>query len=80
MAVIAELEKVNLTEKLDLDKTQFRNSGHSLQYRAKSHSLVFYDKILDLQKTEKRAIDQDQKLQQQSLLDFLGQKKKPEPI
>lgn len=78
MGIIKELGKVNLTEKLDLTKTNFRNSGHSLQYYSKSHSLVFYDKILDLQKSENRAIDTDLRLQQLNLLDFMQQKSKPE--
>lgn len=78
MGVISELAKVNLTEKMDLSKTNFRNSGHGLQYYAKAHSLTFYDKMYDLTKTENRAFDADQKMQQLSLFDFLQKKNKPE--
>src|SRR5262249_19796943 len=42
MGVIKEISKISLTEKMDLDKTKFRNSGHGLQFYAQSHALVFY--------------------------------------
>lgn len=78
VGAIKEISKINLTGKLDLDKTKFRNDGHSLQFYAKSHALVFYDKMQDLEKTEKRSLGKDQKLQQQSLFDFLKKDKRPE--
>ncbi len=59
-SVIKELSKINLTKRLDLTKTGFRNEGHSLQYYSNSHSLVFYDKIADMNKAKGRAIDKDQ--------------------
>lgn len=78
MSVITELAKVNLTEKMDLSQTKFRNSGHGLQYYAKSHSLVFYDKNYDLTKSENRAFDSDQRMQRMSLFDYLIKKERPE--
>lgn len=78
MGVIKEISKINLTGKLDLDRTKFRNDGHGLQFYAQSHALVFYDKMQDLEKTEKRSFGKDQKLQQLSLFDFLKQDRKPE--
>lgn len=78
VGAIREISKINLTGKLDLDKTKFRNDGHSLQFYAKSHALVFYDKMQDLEKTEKRSLGKDQKMQQQSLFDFLKRPDKPE--
>lgn len=76
--VIKEFVKINLTEKLDLEKTQFRNGGHGLQFYSKIHSLVFYDKIADLVKSENRSFGKDQKMQQLSLFEFRQQEKKPE--
>lgn len=70
---IRELSKINLNQKLDLEKTTFRNSGESLQFYANRHALVFYDKIIDLAKPEKRAIDKDQTSQQFSLFDYIKQ-------
>lgn len=78
MGVIKEIGKISLTEKMDLDKTKFRNSGHGLQFYAQSHALVFYDKIQDLEKPEKRSFGKDQKMQQLSLFDFIKQPRKPE--
>lgn len=64
--IIKELAKINLSKQLDLTKTNFRN-GLALQYYSNSHSLVFYDKIADLNKPKKRAIDKDQTYQQLNL-------------
>ena len=65
--VIKELSKINLSKKLDLNKADFRNNGRSLQGYTQSHSIVFYDKIADLNQSKKRAIDRDQLPQQLSL-------------
>lgn len=73
--VIKELSKVNLTRKLDLSQTDFRNEGKSLQYYAASHSLVLYDKISDLNQSKGRAIDKEQLPQQFSLFTELQEQK-----
>lgn len=65
--VINDLAKVQLTRRMDLNKTDFRNGGHSLQYYSISHSLVFYDKIADMGKDGKRSIDKEVKSVQKSL-------------
>jgi len=56
---IRELNKIILPKTFDLDNKRYSNSGHSLQYYTNSHSLVFYDKINDMGKPAKRAIDKD---------------------
>lgn len=58
--VIKELRKINLTKRMDLHRDSFRNDGQSLQLYTNSHSLVIYDKMQDLRKPKKRAIDKDQ--------------------
>ncbi len=58
--VIRELKKVNLSTRMDLNKDSYRNDGQSLQCYTGSHSLVIYDKIKDLKKRKKRALDKDQ--------------------
>ena len=73
--VIRELAKVDLTQKLDLTSTQFRNEGKSLQYYSASHSFVFYDKIADLNQPKTRAIDKDQTPVQFSIFDQITEKK-----
>lgn len=65
--VIKELQKINIKKIFDLNKVDFRNDGQSLQIYSNSHSLVFYDKIADLKRPLKRAIDRDQTTQQLSL-------------
>jgi len=64
---ISEYAKVNLTKRLDLNKTNFRNDGHSLQYYSKTHSMVFYDKIKDASKSKSRAIEKDRTQMQMTL-------------
>ena len=67
--IIKELSKVNLTKKLDLAKTGFRNEGKALQYYSNSHSVVFYDKISDLSQPKGRAVDKDKVPNQLSIFD-----------
>jgi ribosomal protein L17 len=78
--IIKEFNKINLTKKLDLNKDSFRNEGQSLQCYSNSHSLVIYDKMQDLVKHEKRAIDKDQTSNQRSLFDDLSTKKKQDEV
>lgn len=75
---IRELAKINLNQKLDLERVSFRNNGEALQFYANRHSLVLYDKINDLNKPTKRAIDKNQTKQQSSLFDFMPIKKQIE--
>lgn len=63
---IQELTKLNINQRLDTNRTDFRNEGHSFKYRANSFEIVFYDKIKDLQQakiSEKRAEEKDNALQ-----------------
>ncbi|MFW6026989.1 MAG: hypothetical protein ACOCRX_11700 [Candidatus Woesearchaeota archaeon] len=71
---IRELSKIDLNKKLDLEKTSFRNNGEALQFYCNRHSFVFYDKIKDLNKPPKRAIDKDQTKKQLEILDYIKQK------
>lgn len=64
--ILKEIAKINLTQALDLNQTDFRNEGHSLKFHANSYELVLYDKMKDLQKaktSEKRAIERDNAIQ-----------------
>lgn len=74
---IEQLTKLNINKRLDTNRTDFRNEGHSFKYRANSFEIVFYDKIKDLQQakvSEKRAEEQDNALQL-GLFDILTKKK-----
>lgn len=64
--VISELSKINLTKKLDLSHTDFRNEGHILRYHANSFEIAYYDKIKDLKQAKvsgKRALEKDNEIQ-----------------
>ena len=70
--VIKELQKSNLTKRMDLDKSNYRNVGESMQCYTASHSLVIYDKVPDLKKPSKRAIDKEQTVVQGFLFNQLS--------
>jgi hypothetical protein len=60
--VMRELERIDLDQRLDLARTDYRNEGHAIRYHANSFEVVFYDKLKDLQQarlSEKRAIESD---------------------
>ena len=73
--VIRELAKINLNQKLDLEKVSFRNNGEVLQFYSNRHSFVLYDKINDLKKPPKRAIDKEETRQQIDLFTHIKQRK-----
>jgi len=73
---IRELSKLNLNQKLDLERVSFRNDGESIQLYANRHSLVLYDKINDLNKPAKRAIDKDQTKQQIDLFEYIKKRER----
>jgi len=68
---IRELSKINLSQKMDIEEVKFRNGGEAIQLYANRHSVVFYDKINDLTKPSKRAVDKDQTSQQKNLFEFV---------
>jgi hypothetical protein len=67
--LISEMNKINLRKSFDFAKTRFMNDGQSLYAHTTSHQLVIYDKIADLGKSKKRAIDKDQTHYQMCLFD-----------
>ncbi|MCL4353655.1 hypothetical protein M1615_04305 [Patescibacteria group bacterium] len=74
---LEQLTKLNINKRLDTNRTDFRNEGHSFKYRANSFEIVFYDKIKDLEQakiSEKRAEEKDNALQL-GLFDVLTQRK-----
>lgn len=63
---IRELSKLDVNKKLDLNKTDFRNGGESIKYRANTFEIVFYDKIKELEHailSEERTEKQDNAIQ-----------------
>jgi len=58
--LISEMNKVNLRKTFDFARSRYINDGQSLYAHTSSHQLVIYDKIADLGKDKKRAIDKIQ--------------------
>lgn len=75
--LISEMNKVNLRKTFDMARSRYINDGQSLYAHTTSHQLIIYDKIADLNKDKKRAIDKEQTLYQMSLFSEL---KKAEDI
>lgn len=69
--LISEMNKVNLRKTFDMTRSRYINDGQSLYAHATSHQLIIYDKIADLNKDKKRAIDKDQTLYQLCLFSEL---------
>jgi hypothetical protein len=78
--LISEMNKVNLRKSFDFAKTRFVNDGQSLYAHTTSHQLVIYDKVSDLNKDKKRAVDKDQTLYQRSLFAELNREKELQEI
>lgn len=78
--LISEMNKVDLRKSFDFAKTRFVNDGQSLYAHTTSHQLVIYDKIADLGKNSKRAIDKSQTPYQRSLFDELSKRTDPQEI
>lgn len=78
--LISEMNKVDLRKSFDFAKTRFMNDGQSLYAHTTSHQFVIYDKIADIGKGKKRAIDKDQTVYQRSLFDLLIKEKEKQEI
>ena len=65
--LISEMNKVDLKQIFDFTRSRYINDGQSLYAHTTSHQLVIYDKVADIGKENKRAIDKDQTLCQMNL-------------
>ncbi len=78
--LIREMEKLDLSAKLDLTQTDFRNSGQMVKYHASTYEIALYDKVKDLQQAstygDKRCAEVDNANQ----LDLLNTLKLPEVL
>jgi hypothetical protein len=68
--IIKELSKCEIDRRLDLDTKAYNESaGTTLQFYSNNHSLVVYDKLADLKKPGKRAVDKDRNDLQRDLFE-----------
>lgn len=79
--LIQALEKLDLSNKLDLTQTDFRNSGQMVKYHASTYEIALYDKVKDLEQAgkygEKRGVETDYG----GMLDLFSEyKQKPEVL
>ncbi len=75
---INKIKEANIKISLDTNQTDYRNDGHSYKWHCNSYEVVFYDKLLDLEKAKKsskRSIDKDSAMNH-SPFPFLEKKKK----
>lgn len=78
--LLRELQKLDLSAKLDLTQTDFRNSGQMVKYHASTYEIALYDKVKDLQQAkiygDKRSVEIDNAYQ----TDLLNTLKLPEVL
>ncbi len=78
--VISELNKIDLNKRFDLTRARYMNDGQSLCAYTISNSLVIYDKVADLIRDKKRAIDKEQTPQQLALFEQFAKPAQPREI
>lgn len=78
--LIRELEKLDLSAKLDLTQTDFRNSGQMVKYHASTYEIALYDKVKDLQQASKYGDKRSAEIDNGSQLDLLNSLKLPEVL
>ncbi len=78
--LISEMNKVNLRKSFDFARARFINDGDSLYAHTTSHQLVIYDKVADLSKGKKRAMDKTQTFYQRGLFSELNKEDEPQEI
>lgn len=71
--VLGELGKIDLSKRFDFTRARYINDGQSLCAYTKAHSVILYDKIADLRRNKKRAIDKEQSPHQLGLFEELKQ-------
>lgn len=70
--IMGELSKGNVSQRMDLAHTDYRNEGHALRFHCNSYQIIWYDKLKDLAQSrisEKRAIERDSVMQQDLFAD-----------
>lgn len=76
--IITELQKANISKRLDINRTVFINGGIAVKYHANAYEIAIYDKWADLQQARispKRGIERDYDTQHT----FIQQLKKSKP-
>lgn len=78
--IISEIGKIDLRKTFDLSKAKFTNNGEIIYLHTNTHQFVIYDKIADLGKGKKKAIDKDQTVYQKNLFTEISKREDKEEI
>lgn len=68
--IINTIEKLDISKRLDIAKTDYKNCGQIVRFHANSYELAFYDKVADLMQSkisDKRAMENENVVQQELL-------------
>jgi hypothetical protein len=57
--LLGYFQKIKVSRRFDLGRTDYSNEGELVRYHTKAFSLVFYDKIADLNKSKARAVEKN---------------------
>lgn len=76
-SAIKTLSKLDVSKKLDINNRHFQNEGHALYFDCGSYQLVFYDKLQDITKNKRQAVDKDKTQQQLDLFEYITEHKIP---
>ena len=75
--IIKVLGKSDISRRLDVSRTSYKNHGEIVRYHASSYELTFYDKLKDLQTaiklSEKRAFERQGRMQSEFLQRAVGE-------
>lgn len=78
--LIQALEKLDLSGKLDLTQTDFRNGGQMVKYHANSFEIVLYDKVKDLEQATKYGAKRGAESDYGCMADLFEGQSKPEVL
>lgn len=78
--LITELQKLDVSAKLDLNQTDFRNGGQMVKYHAGTYEVALYDKVKDLEQASKYGNSRSAETDSACQLNFLSFKELPEVL
>lgn len=78
--LIQTLKKLDMSTRLDLSESIFRNDGQMVKYHASTYEIALYDKVKDLEQASKYGAGRGAENDYDCQLDFLSGLKRPEVL
>ncbi len=78
--LIQTLKKLDMSARLDLSESSYRNDGQMIKYHANNYEIALYDKVKDLEQASKYGAGRGAENDYNCQLDFLSGLKKPEVL